>query len=174
MDRISIYYGVLSKDLIDKIKAFSFSKKEHRVNLTSWTSAVTGFSGAIMLFDLSQELQDEVKKQIETILNLPKAEFVWEIVYTLGGRLSFIPWHDDGDYIRACTIYLNESWDKDWAGMFVYEDGPKEIKAIYPEYNKCVVMYPPIMHTTTMPSINAPLRESLQIFIKHNGENGER
>lgn len=166
MEKLRIHHGALTQDLVQQIKQFSHSKQEHRLNLTSWDPKVVGFSGPIMLFDLSEELQEEIKAQLHPLLELDGAEYKWSITYTLGSRFSFIPWHGDEGYIRACTVYLNDRWDYNWAGMFVYEAAPDTFHAIYPEYNKALVLYPPVDHTTTMPSIDAPLRESLQIFVK--------
>ena len=36
-------------------------------------------------------------------------------------RLSYIPWHNDHHRKSAITIYLNETWDRDWGGLFLYQ-----------------------------------------------------
>lgn len=159
------FIDVLSPDLISRVRAFSQTQEVHKVNLTSWDPNVVGASGAIMLFDLSGALKDEVIKSVRHLVTLPKGKREWVITFTLGSRLSFIPWHDDSCYVCALTVYTNAEWSRDWGGAFLYEDGP-DVKALYPSYNKAVVLYPPVRHCTTMPTINAPLRESIQIFVK--------
>lgn len=171
--KLLTYRSVLSDSLIKRMREFSYSKPEHRLNITSWEPKVVGFSGPIMLFDLDEELQVEVKAQLLPILELEEPDsYDWQIVYTLGSRFSFVPWHGDEGYVRACTVYLNDNWDRNWAGMFVYEPSPGDFRAIYPEHNKAVVLYPPLPHTTTMPAIDAPLRETLQVFVKNKGSTG--
>ena len=55
-----------------------------------------------------------------------------------------------------------------WGGALLYAHGhnKEDIRAIYPKYNTCVVMKPPIHHSTMMTSKDAPFRLSLQIFTK--------
>jgi hypothetical protein len=75
-----------------------------------------------------------------------------------------VQWHCDQDHKYALTVYLNEHWDRNWSGSLVYQDIDDRLIAVYPEYNKTVSFVPPVWHTTNMPNILAPLRESLQIF----------
>ena len=79
-------------------------------------------------------------------------------------RASFIPWHDDGTYIYTGTIYLNEFWDENWGGYFAYADDG-EIKCIAPFYNKGCFFATPLAHSALITAGNAPLRESVQIFV---------
>ena len=77
---------------------------------------------------------------------------------------SYIPWHDDGGHEYGMTIYMNETWDRDWGGYFAYEDGD-EIKCIKPEFNKLALIKAPVTHTVFVPSSAAPTRETIQIFV---------
>ena len=79
-------------------------------------------------------------------------------------KLSYIPFHDDGQNEVASTIYLNKSWERDFGGLFLYED-KDEIKAIVPKFNKCIINTNNLKHGTSMTTFDAPVRLSLQMFI---------
>ena len=49
-------------------------------------------------------------------------------------------WHLDSAYPYNGTIYLNEKWDSNDGGVFLYKDSQtKEIKGVEPTYNTMVV-----------------------------------
>jgi hypothetical protein len=149
--------------LIKEIKTYGTENKPSGINLTEWDPKVVGMSGTIILYSLPAELSSKIMLCVNKLI--PKTiNLIPDITYTLGGRYSYIPWHNDGNHEAAITIYMNDYWDREWAGAFIYKDGD-EYKAIYPEYNKAVFFKSPLDHCTTMPNIQAPLRESLQIFL---------
>lgn len=162
---------VLSSELISSVRAFSDAQETIRTNHRNWVADVVGLSGPIYLIDLPEELT------LHTSAQLSKAftEFDFsglrpKVTHTFGGRFSFIPWHTDAGYQLSFTIYLNEVWDRDWGGYFVYEqDG--DLNAVVPKFNTAVGFECPVQHCTTMPSINAPLRESIQVFFEKTHEN---
>jgi hypothetical protein len=82
-------------------------------------------------------------------------------------RLSYIPWHDDPSHKTAITVYLNERWDSDWGGIFLYMDEAGEIRGYIPKFNTCVKNSGHILHSTTMvtPDADGP-RLTVQIFPK--------
>ena len=84
-------------------------------------------------------------------------------------RLSYIPWHSDkdsDDEVRfAASLYLNKEWNDDWGGLFLYKkDG--EIRAEAPQYDKLVFNDNNFPHATSMLSVDAPYRHSVQLFWK--------
>lgn len=158
----TITYNTLPVDLIQRIKIYARSQRKHRTNLTSWPSVVVGMSGAIMLFDLEGDLFKELKAITDRIIPETK-NLVMSATYNLASRYSYLPWHNDQNHSYAFTIYVNEQWDPEYAGLFLYQDGDK-ITALYPEFNKGVWFKSPLMHSTTMPNQHAPLRESIQLF----------
>lgn len=162
-DRMYVERNFLPLELIRKIKDHSFTTNPSGLNLTNWDIRVVGTSGAIILYHLPDDIKSELKEYLSTKIVLPNSQVV-DATYTLGSRYSYIPWHGDEGHLMSCTVYLNETWDKDWSGAIVYTlDG--EHRAIYPEFNKAIFFKPPVKHCTVMPNIQAPLRESLQIFL---------
>lgn len=43
---------------------------------------------------------------------------------------SYIAWRRDSRHADAVTIYLNETWDADWGGLFLYEDEDRDGGAV--------------------------------------------
>ena len=161
---VEVIDDVLPLDFIQELNTLPHTNVKHRTNLASWKHQVVGNSGAMLLYDVENVLMGKAKNILSPLFGEEYRNNKWEITYTLGSYFSFIPWHDDGLYPRSMTIYLNELWDKDWGGYFMYERG-QEIIALKPKFNRCVLLHPPVQHTTTMPTMNAPLRKSLQIFV---------
>ena len=160
---IKITFDTLSDDLIKKIKQYPSVAEKFITNLTAWESDLVGSSGVIFVYHLQDELLEQTK--YELINKFPElAGSKFSIAYTLGSRLSYVQWHCDQDHKYALTVYLNEHWDRNWSGSLVYQDIDDRLIAVYPEYNKTISFVPPVWHTTNMPNILAPLRESLQIF----------
>ena len=161
---MKITKNVFSEDLLKSLKEFTRDGKQpSTTNFFGWEPVVVGVSNAIFCFNLNDNLQDQVTKELlehKILKSVPKKMLA---KIHLSSRGSFIPWHNDLPYKFTCTVYLNEYWDKDWGGYFMYEN--EEIKAIKPEHNVAISFEPPLMHTVGLTSINAPLREILQIFV---------
>lgn len=167
-----IKYNIFSDDLILSIRDYCLPQRKHRLNLTSWTDGQNSTSGPILLYDLNSTLINRIVEEMSP--HLPKLpSCIWHATYTIGSRFSYIPWHDDGKYIYGITTYLNDTWDYNWGGALLYAENNdlNDLRAVYPSYNKTVIIPPPLQHCTTMPNIHAPLRVSLQIFIEEKNDN---
>jgi hypothetical protein len=163
---IKVVENTLSEPTLEKLKAFTRDGKQPSgTNFFSWDGNVTGVSNAIFKFNLTDELKELVAKELiekNIVQFTPKR---WDVAIQLNSRMAYIPWHDDLNWAFTATVYLNNEWDPEWGGYFVYKDD-NEIKAIVPSYNKSVSFKPPFWHSVLLTGINAPLRESLQIFVR--------
>ena len=166
-----IIFDCLPVNLISEISQYAQGLRTHRTNLTSWSGDVVGSSGTILIFDIGNdsELFSKLKTALLPIVGQEFGDKKWIFTFALGSYFSFIPWHEDDNHLRSMTIYLNETWDKNWGGYFLYEseDG---VRAELPTFNKGILFTPPLAHSTTMPTLNAPLRLSLQLFINEYEE----
>lgn len=81
-------------------------------------------------------------------------------------RMSYIPWHKDSKYSHGITIYLNDIWDRDWGGIYLYMSEPdREVKGYIPRFNTGLKNSKKISHSTTPVSLDAAaLRLTLQLF----------
>ena len=87
---------------------------------------------------------------------------------------SQIGWHHDADDTGAVdrigsTIYINEHWNWNWGGLFIYDDPDHGQGWVFPEHNKMVWFVPPVWHATSMVGLNAEFpRLSIQLFFTHS------
>jgi Rps23 Pro-64 3,4-dihydroxylase Tpa1-like proline 4-hydroxylase len=163
---IQKYENVLSGFLLDKLHNFSRDGRQPtETNFFSWQEQVVTTSNAIFKFKLSDELFDEVCEEFIKKGIFPNKPKDADIAIQLYSRMAFIAWHEDAKYKFSGTVYLNQQWKPDWGGYFAYEEN-NEIKAIKPVLNQGVFFVPPMQHTVFSTSLDAPLRESLQIFVR--------
>lgn len=89
---------------------------------------------------------------------------VMNYAWTIG---SYIPWHDDHHSEDAMTVYLNQSWEADWGGLFLYRDDEDQIRGIAPRFNCGLANGTQVRHATTAVTPEAPEpRFTLQLFSK--------
>jgi len=169
MGTIKQFNNFLDINLIKNIK----NKIHQNLAEPKWRSSLYWYFGFKNSSSpvLSFEIEDDIFK------NIIKNKFIsffpqltnksMTVFYYIWPNLSFIPFHTDGGKYMGATIYLNEEWDKNHGGLFLYENN-NEINVIIPEFNKCVVNDLKINHATTLTTIEAPYRETLQIFFYEN------
>lgn len=164
--------NVLSLDLIKRIRSYIRTKRECRTNITSWDRNVLMFSGPILIWDFPEDLKSELIGRVKHHFGELQDDVEWIVTYTLGGRQSYISWHDDWPHLYAMTIYLNDNWNINWGGLLVCSEDSEgnSMEAIKPKFNCGIVIRPPVFHLTTSTTIDAPMRESIQIFVNHPNE----
>ena len=162
---MQITENVFTQETLAKLHNFSRDGRQPtKTNFFHYTDDVLGVSNAIFCFYLEDELKKIVFDELVNKNILPSVPKVSYAYVHLFSRNSFIPWHNDSKYIFTVTVYLNNSWDINFGGLFVFQEGT-ELKCLFPKYNTAVNYVPPVGHTTTTTNINAPFRESLQIFV---------
>lgn len=154
--------NVLDGQLIQELQDYIRNTDNHRSNYKSWSASMVKVSSPILLFNLNEELYNKIKASPK--LNIQDEENM-SMHYAMYPRLSYIPWHTDSHVKRAITIYLNKTWDVDYGGFLCYKED-QEFKCIIPEYNKSIEMKGNTPHSVLTVNINAPMRETLQIFMK--------
>jgi hypothetical protein len=142
---IRTYNNVLDEDLIKNVMDYFKSIMGADVwgSSIGWDQNLSLISSNTLTHRISNKtLEKEIKNSIEKALDVDfdKEEliFVPSIYVWAGG--SYITWHPDKCYPYNGTIYLNEEWDSNDGGVFLYKDSQtKEIKGIEPTYNSMVV-----------------------------------
>ena len=85
---------------------------------------------------------------------------------------SNLKWHSDVEPMTgSLTVFLNETWDENHGGAFVYKTGHKHFDnhCIYPEENLGILLHKDmgeIPHAVIPTSKSAPVRITLQLFSK--------
>lgn len=167
LPELKITKNALSQDLRSLLHVLTRDGRQPSgVNFFHFTEDVVGVSNSIFQFSIEGELKDKLEKELLDTGLLPNKPKKWHAHVNLFTRGAFIPWHNDADFVYNVTIYLNEKWDHNWGGAFLYgNDSAENIACIYPQHNLGVAYKTPMWHTTTLTAINAPMRESVQIFV---------
>ena len=139
-----------------------------------WQKEIIGSCGTVLIRDLNAEDKNLLKEAlIAHNLILESENIELEAQAYLWNRLSYIPWHsdkDDDDSTRyAATLYLNNDWDDNWGGLFLYKKEGK-IFGESPRYNKFVFNDKNYEHSTTILGTDAPIRQTIQLFWKKLSE----
>ncbi len=142
---IKTYNNTLNEDLIKNI--FRYLKKILDKDVWSssnaWDQNLVLNSSNILTHLIGDEcLRTEIKHSIENKIKLKFEEvnlYFHCSIYLWGGG-SYITWHPDCKYPYNGTIYLNEKWDSNDGGVFLYkENKTNQIMGIEPQYNLMVV-----------------------------------
>ena len=161
---MQIIENFLSQELWQALRQFSRQTKLVNTNITQWQGAVVGRSSPIIQQTVSGWLLEKVQAELGKHVEREYRRAQWKTTIHLGSYLSYIPWHNDSTYKLSITAYLHEHWELEHAGYFMWEE-PDGIRSVVPWPNMGLVYETPLMHSVALANINAPLRESLQIFI---------
>jgi Rps23 Pro-64 3,4-dihydroxylase Tpa1-like proline 4-hydroxylase len=142
---IRTYNNVLDEDLIKNVMDYFKSIMGADVwgSSIGWDQNLSLTSSNILTHRISNNtLEKEIKSSIETALDVDfeKEELTFLLsIYVWDGG-SYITWHLDECHPYNGTIYLNQEWDSNDGGVFLYKESQtKEIKGIEPTYNSMVV-----------------------------------
>ena len=145
VNMIRTYNNVLDEQLIKNVMDYFKSIMGADVwgSSIGWDQNLSLISSNTLTHRISNKsLEKEIKSSIETALDVDfeKEELTFvPSIYVWGGG-SYITWHSDDCYPYNGTIYLNEEWDSNDGGVFLYKDSKtNEIKGIEPIYNSMVV-----------------------------------
>ena len=166
LEGIKVIQDFLSPNFITALKCVINSKRNEykwKTNL-GWEQALQKNSAQVSIFSLNDTaFESDIIKIYEKYIDIKDCTF--GMTYCLWQNGSYIPFHNDPQVLYGSTIYLNDSWEKDFGGLYIYED--KDIlRAICPKYNQCIINNSNILHGTSIISNLAPLRETIQSFIR--------
>lgn len=124
---------LLKKDLNSIIKSKKWASSAHL-----WDENIKiGVIGHCLVSDVGAEVEfylcEYLKSSLPTHNKLLIQHYLW---YPLSG----ISAHSDGSYKFGATIYLNENWQINDGGIFLWrERDSQQLKCIEPTYNTMVV-----------------------------------
>ena len=171
------YDGFLSEDLYVE----TIQTARHLLTLGNnlfatnqwWNTHIVKDSAPVFVHNVNREseLNANLRKTIEQKCQskVPGNYGIGNVMIYYWTRYSYIPWHTDKDYFGAITVYLNEEWQEDFGGYFLYRD-KKDIKAIIPKRNSAVLQYGGVNHCTTAVNFDGNMRITIQAFLHKNKE----
>ena len=142
---------------------FKDRNSRYKTNLTHWHSNIVLDSKAVLIYNLqpnnckSFNIISKYCQQHFNLIPLGVMFYYW----TQG---SYIPWHNDGHFKKAGTLYLNENWDKDWGGLYLATENQTQT-IIIPKSNLFTLQFDNMFHSTTPTSTTAPIRITAQMFF---------
>lgn len=161
------YSNVLNSDTIKAIRDEtnkSFQEDVWRLSTLCWPSYIkVGIMAGAACKALSSELASEVEAQIKHLL--PPYETLIQQIY-VWPPTSGISAHNDGNKKFGVTIYLNDHWELNFGGLFIWRDkDTDELKVRMPEFNSMVLNDEEELHLVT-PVANgcSVLRHTIQIW----------
>ncbi|HEX5238872.1 MAG TPA: 2OG-Fe(II) oxygenase [Sphingomicrobium sp.] len=169
MARIAFYEDVLDERLCtfllnnarERLKeGTEFSRSNFH-----WKPAIRKSSAVVLVRDYEPHLAQLI------LANLAERKIVehgdYHVMNYAWTQLSYIPWHDDDQRSEALTIYLNDRWEADWGGLFLYRDDERQIRGFAPKFNCGLRNDNNVLHATTPVTLDAPEpRFTLQLFSK--------
>ena len=170
MKRVVVIKDFLPTDLLIRAQAESKHKltsgecclKSHRC----WPAFIVKDSFPVLVHELDP--RGDLHREIHDAV-LEKTDFapLSAIMFYYWTRLSYIPWHTDGHVDAGLTISLNEAWDPNFGGYFLYRDEGEEcIRAIQPARNQAVIQIGGVEHSTTAVNCDGDVRSTIQIFLQ--------
>jgi hypothetical protein len=160
-----IYKVLMGKDLTDEMRYI-----ETWTNYM-WQPSLRQDSTLVMCYNLPSRFKERITPRIkelglfpdETVESLNNNLHLMSYVWTKG---AWINWHDDGIYKQAITVYLNQNWQPNDGGYFMYVDKEtKERKVVDPTYNTLIYGDSQELHATSPVTSSAELRITLQGFV---------
>lgn len=142
---IKVYDNVLDQDLIKStLKYFeNVLSKEVWTSSLNWQDGLTSKSSNVITHTIRDEnICKKIKKSVEKKINIDfddeNLNFL-PIIYVWSAN-SYITWHEDSPYPYNGTIYLNQNWNSNDGGIFLYKDNKTNIiTGIEPTFNTMIV-----------------------------------
>jgi len=153
-------------DIVEDIKKNFNSKDKKRLG---WTNSVWDeylySSSALTFVTPASELDKYLLPLFEKADPMFKNAQI-DTQFCLWGKGSTIPFHNDSHVAFAATVYLNEKWNIEDGGLFLWRDNnTNELLVVNPEYNICVINNLRESHHVSVVSYGAKqFRMTLQIW----------
>lgn len=163
---IHIFNDFFQSEIFLKCQEFSQSVIENgpnklRTNLV-WKKDIVLDSSLVLIYDVTPDSQFYKMLEHHIIAKIHKKPTCIMFYYWLPG--SHIPWHNDGCHHSGLTIYLNEHWNKNHGGIFLYEHDSC-IQGIYPYTNRAVLNENNVNHSVCPTTSNSEIRKTIQCFF---------
>jgi hypothetical protein len=168
MHKIGIYDDFLDEDIFIECqyysdRFFNTTHKDIELNINKWQKDIVLDSEIIYIkkmkeCDLFYKIQQNILQKL--------GHKITSICFTYFTPSSHIPWHDDYKYNGGLTIYLNEYWNNNNGGLFMFEDKKNnEIRAIFPKRNRAIEQIGGVRHSVCPTTKKSDIRKTIQMFF---------
>ena len=131
-----------------------------------WGENIKGNSNPVYIHPITcKNIQGMVKRNLEEYDVEPLNKNVIKgMMFYYWKEGSYIPWHTDENHSAGLTIYLNDTWNYQNGGLFLYNHND-QIKTLIPSRNTGVLQVGGMDHSTTIVRKGSKVRKTLQIFF---------
>jgi len=168
MKSILIYDNFLNEKLFIECLDYSNisfdSNKDFHSNKDLWNKNIVEDSENIYIkeIDKTNDLYIKINEIVKNKMNIESIKCLWFYWYM---PCSHIPWHNDGHKNGGITIYLNNYWNKNNGGLFLYENEiTNQINAIVPKKNMAIQQIGGVLHSVCPTTKSSEIRKTIQIF----------
>lgn len=143
------------------------SKNLHIGNNLSWEQEIRLDSNIVLTHS-----SDFLNEKIKEVIGKKIQRNIIGCMYYYWFSMSHIPWHDDTPHIGGMTIYLNEKWNINHGGIFLFSEKnlnqveENHITGIFPKRNRAIEQIGGFPHSVSCLSKDAEIRRTIQIFYK--------
>ena len=168
---MKIFKDVLSQELYDTCISDLTDKLQSSVwksSIINWPSSVIeGITGSCIFSMIDSDLSSKISNRISKLFDISSYEIVMQ--YCAWQPHSGLSLHDDSNHKMGGTIYLNDNWNINNGGIFLWKNKNQEeeiYNAILPTKNMLVLNDEKELHLVTPVSSNSQdLRATIQIWF---------
>ena len=135
------------------------------ISLFNWADELKdSIVGSVYQRETSDVLNESVRQDLLNVGAVKPTEKVI-VKHYMWDRNSGIALHGDSHIKRSVTIYMNEEWNPNWGGIFVYQN-EDSWSAIMPKFNTAVMNDEHVKHMVThMSALSPDMRITMQCWI---------
>ena len=173
------YEDVLENDFCHELFMESLTKFSNGEACWSssyfWKGPLTKDTQPIFIRDYEGDQKQKILQSLYDKNLISDINREYSVMNYVAPKLCYIPWHNDIPYDEGITIYLNDYWEPDWGGIYLYRPdlNSNHISGIIPKFNTAIrnsgAVNQGIFHGVSLVSLNSKCpRVSIQIFPKIN------
>lgn len=137
----------------------------------SWDEDVRRQSAPVLIRELPDVPASLIKSSLVERGVIDDTDYV--VMNYAWTKLSYIPWHNDEPHQTGITVYLNDNWDADWGGLFLYRDAENCVRGYIPRFNCAIRNDGNLVHMVTPVALDAEEpRFTLQLFKRKPEQRG--
>jgi hypothetical protein len=179
---VAVVHGqeALSQETLERLERYLAEQRQRPVwnsNRNFWDAGIVHMSAPVLVHAIEAGFSDDLLAELHQRAKLPYLHRGEQVMYYAWPAGSYIPWHSDFVEKYSMTIYLNKQWHPDHGGAFCWQDwgvgierhdwsaAPVHSRMVSPRYNAYALMTDTEWHAVSMTTPNAPVRETLQLFL---------
>lgn len=165
---MKLFEDVLSTELLEEITTDVYSKLDKGIwasSILSWPQDVKNhITGTVNTTDIEEPLSTKLLAEVKKYHPYKNENKVFAMYYLMTPNAGISVHSDARQYIWNATIYLNETWDPDWGGLLLWDDGGDYFRGVVPKKNRMILFESNKYHLVTPLSPTAgELRVTIQL-----------